>query len=188
MNNSEIKRISPFATKSTHGLWTVVDRDLVLEKANNASENDRMREIHNLHDDYDDPLQRMINAIQPGSYIRPHRHQDPPKAETFVLLNGAIGFVTFRNDGTYADEASAMLDLERGLYVIDVRAGVWHTFFALEPDTVLFETKAGPYTAVSDKDFAPWAPLDGTDETAEYLMALEDRFRAHWKLPDRLWE
>jgi len=37
----------------------------------------------------------MLNSIQPGSYLRPHRHLDPPKDEAFVLLKGSAGFVIF---------------------------------------------------------------------------------------------
>ena len=38
----------------------------------------------------------MLNAIQPGSYIRPHRHLDPPKSESLILLQGMLGYVSFQ--------------------------------------------------------------------------------------------
>ena len=28
----------------------------------------------------------LARAIEPGSYVRPHRHLSPPKAETFVAI------------------------------------------------------------------------------------------------------
>jgi cupin fold WbuC family metalloprotein len=49
----------------------------------------RKRKNHNLHFDYEDPCQRLFNAIEMSSYIRPHRHSlDPVMADhlTFILL------------------------------------------------------------------------------------------------------
>lgn len=43
---------------------------------------------------------------------------------------------------------------------------------ATHPGTVLFEFKAGPYSALDDKDFAPWAPTEGQADSA----ALVQRF------------
>jgi len=56
---------------------------------------------------------------------------------------------------------------------------VWHTFFALEPDTVLYEAKNGPFDAATDKESPPWAPTEGAAEAAPYLEQLETLFRQH---------
>jgi hypothetical protein len=57
---------------------------------------------------------------------------------------------------------------------VDCREGVWHTFFALEPNTVVFEAKAGPHDAAMDKEFAPWAPDEESPEAAEYFSRLKE--------------
>src|SRR6266511_2048864 len=82
-------RISPTATKATHARLCVIDTALVSRKASDSRENRRHREIHTFHEGNDDALQRMLNAIQPSSYIRPHRHIIPPKAECLLLLQGS---------------------------------------------------------------------------------------------------
>jgi len=165
-----------------------VDAELIRAKARDAARADRKREIHNLHAGYEDNLQRMLNALQPGTYIRPHRHQNPPKAESVALLQGMLACVVFDKDGAVAEDGLALLDLDRGLVVFDSRAGIWHTFFPLAADTVVFECKPGPYEATSDKDFASWAPVEGSPEALEYLAELEDRFRSHWGLTARSWK
>jgi hypothetical protein len=81
-----------------------------------------------------------------------------------------------------------LLDFERGTYGIDIRAGVWHTLFSMEPDTVLYEVKPGPFTPLTDKDFAPWSPRDNSPDAADFLIELEDEFRRHWNLPPRIWK
>ena len=53
-------------------------------------------------------------------------------------------------------------------------AGVWHTFVALEPGSVFFETKAGPWVPLTPEETAQWAPAEGTPEAA----ALEKVWRA----------
>jgi hypothetical protein len=80
-----------------------------------------------------------------------------------------------------------VLDTARDVYGCDIRPGVWHTIFALVPDTVVFEVKPGPYSPANDKDFAPWAPREYSPEAAPYLATIEDAFRALWGLPPRPW-
>ena len=48
----------------------------VLKKAQSSS---RKRTNYNFHKSYDAPLQRMLNAAEPGTYIRPHKHENPDK-------------------------------------------------------------------------------------------------------------
>jgi len=52
----------------------------------------RRRVIQPFHRDESAALQRMFNAVQPDSYIPPHRHFDPPKAESWIALRGALAF------------------------------------------------------------------------------------------------
>ena len=64
-----------------------------------ASESSRLRKNLNLHDDYEDPCQRLFHAIEQGNYIRPHRHLDPPKPECFMAIRGKIALIVFTDDG-----------------------------------------------------------------------------------------
>ena len=187
MNKCKVTRISSAATKSCHKKSVVVDMDLINAKANDARQSDRKRDIHIFHTGDRDPLQRMLNAIQPGSYITPHRHHNPPKSESIVLLQGVLGYASFDDDGTVQEGDFILLDAKRGMYGLDIRPCVWHTIFALDLDTVVFEVKPGPYDSLSDKRFAPWAPPEGSPEAVKYLMELEDRFRSVWELPPRSW-
>jgi cupin fold WbuC family metalloprotein len=183
MNRPQTIRISPVATKSCHDTTVLIDRDLVERKGYDARQSQRKREIHIFHAGDEDPLQRMLNAIQPGSYIRPHRHLDPPKSEAVILLQGMLGYMSFHDDGTPDPDSFLLLDAARGAYGCDIRPGVWHTIFALTPDTVIFEVKPGPYSPANDKDFAPWAPPEYSPEATGYLAEIEDAFRRLWGLP-----
>jgi len=171
-----IERLSNLATISRHGKIFAVDAEIIRLKSREANANPRKREILVLHRGDADPLQRMLNALQPGTYIRPHRHHTPPKAESLILLTGSIGFVPFFDDGTVDAENVVLLHPTKGASAIDCRESVWHTFLALEPNTVLFEVKAGPFDPAGEKEFAPWAPAENAPEAATYLNSLERLF------------
>lgn len=64
-----------------------------------AAGSERRRKNLNMHDDYADPCQRLFNAMEPGSYIRPHRHCNPPKPECFMAVRGRMALVVFDDEG-----------------------------------------------------------------------------------------
>jgi cupin fold WbuC family metalloprotein len=127
-----------------------------------------------LHPSHRDTLHRMLNACQPGTYIQPHRHLSQPKAESIVVRHGAIGFVLFDEGGRITGEHLLRAGTEH--FGIDLHPGVYHTFVVLEPDTVLFEVKPGPYQEATDKAFATWAPIEGAVEARQFLGTLVSRF------------
>ena len=129
----------------------------------------------NFHE-LDDTYQRLLNVLQPGSYIQPHRHAAPPKSESFVVLQGEAGFFCFDEDGRLT--LGVRVGPEARVLAVDVRPGVWHTFLALRPDTVVFEGKNGPYDPHTDKTFAPWAPAEADPQAPDYMHALIDRLPA----------
>ena len=186
-SESLLRRIAPGATESGHDRFAVVDAALLAAKAADARGNPRLRDMHRFHAANAENPQRMVNALQPGSYVRPHRHLSPAKSESFVLLAGSLGHVVFADDGSFTAEDCVILDRERGVLAIDVRPGLWHGIVALAPDTAVFEIKPGPYAPLDDKDFAPFAPAEGSPGATAYLAGLEDRFRALMGLSPRAW-
>ncbi len=122
----------------------------------------------NLHADYADPCQRLLNAVEPDSYLRPHRHTEPAKPECFVAVRGRFHLLIFDDAGTVTERIE--LSPQGPVMVADVPPGVWHAIVALEPGSIFFETKPGPYTPLTDKDFAPFAPEEGSAEASGYLQ------------------
>lgn len=66
----------------------------------------RRRANWNLHPSLDDPIQRFCNAMEPATYVRPHRHEAPARWELFLALSGAAAVVTFSDDGCLLARAS----------------------------------------------------------------------------------
>ena len=146
-----------------------VDTAMISAAKKASRESPRKRVILPLHKQGAASLQRMLNAIQPGSYIRPHRHAED-RAESIMVISGSILYLTFTEEGN-VDEVFT-LTVGSGRIGIDIEGGVWHSFMVLEPDTVLFEVKPGPYNTQTDKEFAPWAPAEHSEDAATYLDQL----------------
>ena len=147
------------------------DLDAVTTAARTAP---RLRKNHNLHPDDAAACHRLFNAIEPGSYIRPHRHLDPAKDETFVLVRGSLGVLTFDDAG--AVTGSVLLSARGENLAVDLPHGVYHTALALESGTIFFEAKAGPYLPLSAEEKAGFAPEEGTPEADRYLERLAALF------------
>jgi cupin fold WbuC family metalloprotein len=133
----------------------------------------RKRIIFPIHRTQDALVQRMLNFMQPGTWIIPHRHPLPHAIETVQILRGALGFLIFEPDG--AVRSTHRLSADSPVALIDIEPGLWHGMVVLAPDTVLLEIKRGPYEALTDKEFAPWAPGEsdpGTDAWSARWEAL----------------
>lgn len=148
----------------------LIDETLLDGLCAEARQSPRQRKNRNFHPDDAHPAHRLLNAIEPGSYVMPHRHLDPAKDETMVVLRGCLGLVTFDDAGAVVD--AVKLSRRNTPSGVDIAHGTWHTVFALEPGTVFLEAKAGPYRPLADDERAPWAPAEGAAEAPAYLAGL----------------
>ncbi len=154
----------------------IIDKKLLDTVTNQAQISGRKRMNHNFHSSYADPINRMLNAVEPGTYCRPHKHEHPDKREVFLLLRGKVAVYFFDNNGII--ENIVELSAKSGIYGVDIPPRMWHTIVSLEPCSVVYEVKDGPYSKPDDKDFAPWAPAE-TDAGADGY--LEKLIKAHAK-------
>lgn len=125
--------------------------------------NSRLRTNFNYHYQLTDPLQRLLNVMQPTSFVRPHKHHNPDKREAFILLAGRAAVLEYNSQGQITDYV--ILSKSGRFYGVDFDANVWHSIIVLEPDTAIYEAKDGPYEPNSDKNFAPWAPNETSTDT-----------------------
>lgn len=70
-----------------------------------------------------------------------NRH--PDKDEPFVILRGKVRSTTYNDDGSVIE--SVVLCAEDGIYGVDIPKNVWHKLESLEPGSVIFECKEGPF-------------------------------------------
>lgn len=135
----------------------------------------RSRQHRNIHQSYQEPCQRLLNAIEPGSYIRPHRHASDPRSELLIAIRGLMGVVFFDDHGVITN--ALRLGTERyhdinPCTAVEIPPNTWHTVVALCTDCVLLEIKSGPFDPARPKDLAPWAPEEGLACVPDYLGEL----------------
>lgn len=152
----------------------IIDQQLLDKLSAEARANPRRRKNFNLHPNDDFCCHRLFNALEPDTYIRPHRHLDPAKDETFVIVRGKLGVVMFDATGTVLGHVVLVAGGEA--IAADMPHGSFHSAVSLEPGTVFFEAKAGPYRPLTAEETAPWAPIEGTPEAAGYLAFLKNLF------------
>lgn len=140
----------------------------------------RLRQYCNVHQSFQEPCQRLFNAIEPGSYVRPHRHLSYPGDEMLVAIRGLMALIVFDEEGKVSDVLRFGTERygEEVCAAVEISPAVWHTVISLETGSVLLEIKAGPFDPGQPKDLAPWAPEEGSVDASDYLGILEKHVTA----------
>jgi cupin fold WbuC family metalloprotein len=154
-----------------------------LDALTQAAEQSARHRLHkNIHQNYNDPCQRLFNAIGIDSYIRPHCHSIDPKDECLIAVRGRMALLVFDDIGQLQQVirfGAQSSDLDIPISVgINLPAGVWHTVIAEVPGSILFEVKSGPFNPEQAKEYAEWAPEEDAPEAAVYLTELKHRVSA----------
>jgi cupin fold WbuC family metalloprotein len=136
-----------------------IDRNLLAALSTQAATSPRKRAHHNLHPQLDDPIQRLCIAMEPGTYVRPHRHMQPETWEILLILSGAVALLIFDESGRVLER----IELAAGgeVTAVEIPSNTWHAVASLKTGTVVFEVKQGPYAPISEVNYAPWSPADG---------------------------
>lgn len=126
----------------------IITNELLDTISSQAKESPRLRMNYNLHESLDAKVQRLFNAMEPGTVIPIQRHQNT--AETLMLVRGKMKVVLYNDNKNIIEEA--ILSHESGNYGVHIPVGVWHCVEILESDTVMFEVKEGPYEPLKPED------------------------------------
>lgn len=126
----------------------LINRELLDKVSADAKRSERLRMNYNFHDSLAAPSQRLLNALEPGTVMPVHRHRHT--SETYILIRGAIKMMFYSDSGEVTE--SVILSDKNDNFGYNIPVGQWHSLEVLEPDTVIFETKDGPYAPLSDDD------------------------------------
>ena len=154
------------------GAFRPIEESQLARARADAKESPRGRSILRFHD-HEERVQRMINAVEPGSYVRPHCHAAPDKTEVFLALEGRACICRWSDEGELLETVEIAADgPRRG---VEIPPRVWHSLVALDAGTVLYEVIEGPFSPSDHKRFAPWAPEEGSEEGRRFHEALRAR-------------
>lgn len=119
-----------------------------------AQASPRRRLNLNLHETAEDPIQRLANAVEPDSLIRPHCH--PRGWELLFAVRGRFVVLCFDDVGVVTERVVLGGDAS----FVELAAGQWHALLALDAGSVIFEVKPGPYVPADAAQFAAWGDAD----------------------------
>ena len=145
-----------------------VSATLLATLSETARASARLRSNHNLHPTLDAPVQRLAIAMEPDTYVRPHRHMQ--SWELLIPLSGSFLLTVFDEAGQITERH--FLGGVDGLSAIEFPADTWHTVTSLETGSVIFEVKEGPYLPVQPADLAAWSAAEGTPEAAAFVRQM----------------
>ena len=134
----------------------IIDNTLLDELSAKAKASPRLRMNYDLRTqafdadaEWRDSSQRMLNALELGTVIPVHRHNDT--SETVICIRGAVEEVFF--DASGAETEKFVLRYGSPCCMVQVPRGVYHTCRCLEPGSVIFEAKDRPYDPACTEDF-----------------------------------
>lgn len=144
----------------------LITADLLDNVSSEARSSDRLRKNYNFHEANEDPCHRLLNAVEPGTYVMPHCHLDCD--ETMIIVRGKMGVVFFSDAGSVIEHA--LLEPNTHNVGVTIPKGVFHSLIAIDTGTVFFESKAGPYRPLTENETAGFAPEPQDTQAANNFL------------------
>ena len=123
-----------------------ITKEILDELTAQAKASPRLRMNFDLRNSPEDKSQRMLNALEPGTFMPIHRHRST--SETIVCVRGHFEEYLYDEKGMLTET----IDMQPGGIVLNIPLGQWHSLRSLESGTVLLEIKEGAYEPLSQED------------------------------------
>ncbi|MBO7417459.1 MAG: WbuC family cupin fold metalloprotein [Bacteroidaceae bacterium] len=119
----------------------IIDNQLMDSVTAQAKQSPRLRMNYNFHQSLEDKCHRFLNAMEMGTQVAVHHHIT--KDETLVVLRGKVRVLIYNDEGDITE--NEVIDPKEGRFGVDIPKNTWHTVECMEPGTVVFEVKEGPF-------------------------------------------
>lgn len=126
----------------------IIGQEVLDDLTSQAKASPRLRMAKDLRNTPEDKSQRMLNALELGTVMPIHRHM--ASSETVVLLRGKIRWYFYDDAGNVTEKVD--VDANGEIRCINVEKGRWHSLECLESGSVLFESKDGAYTSLTEEE------------------------------------
>ncbi len=115
----------------------LIDDKLLNKVSVEAKASPGLRMNYNLHESLGDKVQRLFNAMEPGTVIPIQRHRDT--AKTMIILRGLLKITIFDDEKNILEQC--VLNPLDGKYGYHIPKDVWYGVAVLAPNTVMFVVK-----------------------------------------------
>ena len=126
----------------------ILGADIIDQISLIASKSPRLRMNYNLHESFEEPVQRMFNALEPGTKVPIARHME--SSETLIMIRGKLKVLIYDDNGVLVEDVE--ISPKTDMIGYHIPKGIWHKVESLEKGTVCFETREGPYRPLTEID------------------------------------
>lgn len=126
----------------------IINKELFDSLTEQAKSSARLRYGMDMRTTPQDQSQRLLNALEPGTVMPIHRHQET--TETVVILRGRLKWMYYDEQGNLTD--NFLLDAAGDIRGVSVPKEQWHSIECLESGTIIMEAKDGPWKPLPDED------------------------------------
>ena len=126
----------------------MINKELLKGLHDKATGNERLHQNFDLRTTPEDGSQRMLNALEVGTKVPIHRHEET--SETVVCLHGRLDVIFYVDMDAggprreFQETFKTELCPAKGQYGMQMPKGAWHTIEVFEESTI-FESKDGKY-------------------------------------------
>ena len=125
-----------------------IDSTLLDSLTAQAKASPRLRMNYDLRTSQADSSQRMLNAMEPGTVLPIHRHQNT--TEVVAILRGSACQYFYDDQGNVT--ATITIAAGSDCVAMSVEKGRWHKLESLSSGTIILECKDGPYEPIQQCD------------------------------------
>lgn len=160
--------------------FTKIPWALIRDLTNRAKTSSVKRELYLLHqldkktNTSKDPIQKLILAVEKGTYLIPHKH-NLSKTETTICIQGKVAVLIFDDRGRLREYC--IIGPREDFLGTKTNTDNYHTSIALSNKSVIVEFTEGPYDANTHKQRAAWAPVEGSNEGKKWVKELEIKIK-----------
>ncbi|EOH0514911.1 WbuC family cupin fold metalloprotein [Vibrio fluvialis] len=124
-------------------------RDLYENLYNDAKKSSRRRSHFNLHQSYDEKVQRLVISLVKGSFVEPHYHSLPHQWESFFVLEGKIEVKIYTYEGEII--SSCLIGDNQEFQFIEIQPEEIHSVKCISEVATILEIKEGPFVPEKSK-------------------------------------
>lgn len=126
----------------------ILDKQFLTSLECSALASPRKRAHLNLHNSFEEKIQRLFISLTKGSYVKPHYHELPHQWEMFVVIEGVVEVVFYSTGGQ--EQQRLLVGEGQSCKAIEIHPMEIHSVECISEKALMLEIKEGPF----NPDFA----------------------------------
>ncbi|MEY0974001.1 WbuC family cupin fold metalloprotein [Providencia huaxiensis] len=121
----------------------ILDKQFLTSLECSALASPRKRAHLNLHNSFEEKIQRLFISLTKGSYVKPHYHELPHQWEMFVVMEGIVEVVFYSTGGR--EEQRLLVGEGQSCKAIEIHPMEIHSVECISEKALMLEIKEGPF-------------------------------------------